>query len=182
MGRKQSTWLAVAIAAATLTATSVGFLSNLGGAREFLCSSGASVVCARSNSASVEPPAPDPSAWVLMENDSSYASNYQRRERRPTERFNQVVTVYDMRMTDDRRVGLEIASGEYLVMFKLSHDSVVVQIRQDHGIYWLLSRQTFSLPRQLTALNPESGAGEFQVFRLEFQDQIDETRHFLSQL
>ncbi|HCK84468.1 MAG TPA: hypothetical protein DHW63_08105 [Hyphomonadaceae bacterium] len=115
-----------------------------------------------------------------MENSAAYARNYQRQERRPTERFNQVVTIYEVAMADDRRIGFEIASGEYLEIFKLSHDSVVVQIRQDHGAYWLLSRQTFATG--LTTLNPEFGPNAFQAFRLELQNEIDETRHLLAQL
>ncbi len=184
MSRKRSPWFAFAFASATIIAALVGFISNLGGARYFLCSVGIGIGCSDPESIHARTeesfPTPDRSAWTPLENNSSYARNYQRRELRSSERFNQVVTVFETPMTDDRRIGVEVSPGEYLEVFKISHDSVIVQIRRDHERYWLLSRQTFALSGRLAAQNPDAGSDVFQVFRFEFQDEIDETRHLLA--
>ena len=118
-----------------------------------------------------------------MTDESEYADNFERRELRSFERFNQVVTMFKVPMTSDRRVGVEVADGEYVEMFKIPgrEDDVVVQIRIDKKGRWVLSRQSFLLDRNspLIGIDPETDSNSFMRFRLVLQDQIDNTRYLL---
>lgn len=114
-----------------------------------------------------------------MTNESAYARNYERRQLREAERFNQVVTIFDLPMTADRRSGAEIAPGEFVEIFKVGTEvnSAVVQVRIDEGDHWLLSRQTFWLREgYLREWDPQSSEQVFQVFQRALQNEIDETR------
>ena len=124
--------------------------------------------------------------WRVMENQSSYARNFQHKAKSSTERFDQVVTVFDLPMTDDRRLGHKDSKDEYIEIFKIGAPSsitfpndVVVQIKLDKGDYWLLSRQTFIVGRHLAELNPEENENSYLIFRSALQDEIDKTRYQL---
>ena len=94
------------------------------------------------------------------------------------------MTVYDLPMSEDRRIGQEISPGVFLEIFKVGDrgDDVVVQLRLDRGAYWILSRQVFSLDGHpaLVRINPAASADAFELFDREFQDEIDTTRSDLS--
>ena len=118
--------------------------------------------------------------WCAMVNEAAYARNFQRNRLSNLEAFPQVVTVFDLPMAADRRIGVEIATGEYVEIFKVMDVSsrVVVQVRLDQQDHWLMSRQSFLLrddPR-LRSTNPEASAWAFQMFQRELQNEIDETR------
>ena len=120
--------------------------------------------------------APDPAIWLSMKNETSFARNFERRQLRDNERFQQVVTVFDSPMTAERRSGREIATGEYLEIFRVGDtNSAVVQIRVDRGSHWLLSRQTFWL-RELADRDPGANDQVFSLFQHALEGDIDETR------
>ena len=80
--------------------------------------------------------------WNRMANESDYAENFESTVSRPP-RNSQVLTVFKNRMTADRRVGKQISDDEYLEIFCAGPSRIVVQVRRDHGAYWLLSREVF---------------------------------------
>lgn len=127
-------------------------------------------------------PTPPTGEWEPMQNEASYARNYSRAIKQTHELFQQVVTIYETPMASDRRKGKEVASGEYVEIFKVGEPTdVVIHIRIDKGRYWILSRQRVSLSNwpYLTAINPEAGSSDFQKFQYALQNIIDSTRHFL---
>ena len=127
-------------------------------------------------------PSPSPDEWKATQNEVPYARNYARRIKRPFEKFEQTITVYETPMAADRRVGKEIAPGEYLEIFKVGEQTnVVVQVREDRGNYWLLSRQRIIIDNHLNLIsqNPEYNEETFKQFQIALQDIIDSTRHFL---
>ena len=135
-----------------------------------------------SNTSASPFPAPPASEWEPMQNEASYARNYSRAAKRDYERFAQVVTVYETPTASDRRSGKEVASGEYIEIFKVGEPTdVVIHVRIDKGRYWLLSRQRVSLSNwpYLNAINPETNGADFMRFQYALESIIDSTRHFL---
>jgi hypothetical protein len=99
--------------------------------------------------------------------------------------FSQVVTVFLIQMSPDRRTGTKISDSEYVEFFTGSPDSVTIQVRRDKKDYWILSRQTFSLtpgaPISGEALKHDYSASEIAKLRKFFQNEIDRTRLLLSE-
>jgi hypothetical protein len=128
-------------------------------------------------------PTPPSAEWEPMKNPSSYARNYVRREKRDYEVFPQVITIYEVAMTRDRRDGTQISDSEYLKIFKIfgEPNNVVIEISTDKKHYWLLSRQRIDLSRKdyLIKENPEQNEKSFNVFHFALQDIVDTTRHFM---
>jgi hypothetical protein len=175
------------IAIATIVACAGGlaaFLANLNGARDFICSIGVSGAClTHSPQTTSAHPQPSLSLRKSMENPSPYARNFERLQLQPQERYNQVVTIFDTQMAQDRRQGVQIAPNEYVEIFKVvgRDDDVVVQVRIDKGSYWVLSRQTILLNDYppLISRNPETDEATRLLFQDALQDQIDATRYLL---
>ena len=121
-----------------------------------------------------------------MPNKAEYAKNFEAVTNRPP-RQSQVLTVFLNQMSEDRKTGEEIATNEYLEVFLIPpapESRVVVQLRRDHGAYWLLSRETFvRVPGvNLDSVDPErSGLERYAVVEA-LRNEIDTTRHLLSQL
>ena len=119
--------------------------------------------------------------WSKMNNETIYARNFERKIKLPREVYNQVVTIYDLPMTDDRRVGHIETKNEYIEIFKtvMPTNHVVIQIRVDREKYWILSRQTFRLSGSLDKINPEESENSYRIFRIALQNEIDSTRYQL---
>lgn len=121
------------------------------------------------------------SEWSPLRNAATYATNFEKKHRGSREAYNQIVTIYNLPMTADRRLGKEISKGEYVEVFKTGDARLVtVRIRLDRGSFWLMSRQTFHITEpSLVAHDPELGDDERQSFIFALQDEIDETRYLL---
>jgi hypothetical protein len=78
-----------------------------------------------------------------MKNEATFARNFEATSNPPSRKY-QVVTVFMIPMSDDRRDGQRLSTTEYLEVFTVTPGEVVVQVRRDHGAYWVLSRETFA--------------------------------------
>lgn len=129
--------------------------------------------------------APQQARWQKLKDEEQYARNYVRRTKDEHEWVEQVVTVFELPMTKDRMSGKKISANEFLEFFKLpgTHNRVVMQVRRNEGVRWLLSRQTILLDNfpSLAGLNPESDDITFQLYWLQLQREVDRTRHRLSE-
>jgi len=118
--------------------------------------------------------------WKKIEDSDSYAKNFEARNKTSKEEFSQIITVFLNTMTSDRMIGEKITDNEYLQMFIVHPDTVTVQIRSNKIQYWVLSRQTFSIANLgLENINPEESETNFNLYRVAFQNEIDNTRFIL---
>ncbi len=110
--------------------------------------------------------------WNKAKDSQSYAKNFEAREKINKEEYPQMITVYLNPMTSDRMSGTKISNKEYLEIFVVHPKTVTIQIRNDKGNYWVLSRQTFSANEPELEKNPS-------LYQYYFQNEIDTTRHML---
>ncbi len=69
-----------------------------------------------------------------MKNEAANADNFEATKNKPPRRY-QVLTLFKIPMSDDRKIGEKISADEYLEIFCTGLRSVVVQIRRDHQSY-----------------------------------------------
>jgi hypothetical protein len=119
--------------------------------------------------------------------ESLYTKNYSAVTIKDGEMFEQIVTVFLNKMTDDRRSGEQISDSEYIEAFVLYPNSVTLQIRVDKGDYWVMSRQTYEIRTDYPE-ETDLSFDELQyilidapyVFDQSIQSQIDNTRYVLN--
>ena len=112
--------------------------------------------------------------WMRMADEYTWAENFQATVPRNKAVY-QIVTVFKLPMTDDRRRGVRISRNEYLEVFATNPGEVTVLVRVDKRTYWTLSREMFRDPSiTLWATEPQL----YQT-RLALQPQIDTTRYLL---
>lgn len=119
--------------------------------------------------------------WHKAENEADYAQNFEAKTNDPGRRY-QVVTIFTIPMSDDRRVGTQLSKREYLELFVSAPGQLTVLLRVDHGAYWILSRELFIGPAIAGVSLPEYGAltkRQERRARLALQDRLDRTRHLL---
>lgn len=124
----------------------------------------------------------DSRRWLPMENEAEFAENFEDRQKGPRHVFGRVVTVFKLPMTDDRRIGTQIAPGEWLEFFVAHQGAVTVQYRLDRGHYWLLSRETLRpSPFLQDRLSPgrHLDAPTLNQLRFDIQREVDDTRFLL---
>ena len=114
-----------------------------------------------------------------MQNEENYAKNFESRHVTKDEMFPQVVTVFLIVMSPDRRIGTRISDSEHLQFFTVSPGSVTVQVRREKQEYWILSRQTFALNG--TSIEHNYSEADITQLRHRFQNEIDRTRLLLSE-
>ena len=119
--------------------------------------------------------------WKFVDNsdESAYSKNYSAINKKDGEEFEQMITVFLNKMTDDRKSGEKITNSEYIEAFVLHPNSVTVQIRVDKGGYWVLSRQTFESKNNY----PDQTNVSYSDLLLNFEDmqnKIDNTRYILN--
>lgn len=119
------------------------------------------------------------SQWKRMTNEFDYAENFEATTNRPP-RKSQVLTVFKIRMSKDRRNGKEIARDEYLEIFCTGPSQIAVGIRRDHGPYWLLSREVFSGVADCEPGQYFTG-DEFDRISSILRNEIDTTRNQLGE-
>lgn len=122
--------------------------------------------------------------WTAMRNEESYAKNFECRHKAKNEVMEQVVTVFLIEMSPDRRIGTKISDTEHVEFFTVHPNSVTVQVRREKKGYWILSRQTFVLttgaPVSGAALKHNYSDADITRLRHWFQNDIDRTRFLLS--
>jgi hypothetical protein len=121
----------------------------------------------------------DAGEWSLIDTEKVYARNFQRNTKSIKEPYSQIVTIFDIPMTIDRRVGHQESEDEYIEIFTTDPfptNRVVVQVRLDKGGYWILSRQVFMLDKILKT-NPIDDERTYNIVRSDLQNEIDATRY-----
>lgn len=118
-----------------------------------------------------------------MKNEAEYAKNFEARLNRSPRQY-QILTVFLNQMSEDRKAGREIASGEHLEIFISNPNEVTVLLRRDYGVYWLLSREMFRgisvRGVDLSTFRPLSQLEENAVIAA-LSNEIDGTRHLLAE-
>ena len=112
--------------------------------------------------------------WTPMENEYPWAARFLATAPR-NQAVSQVVTVFKLPMTDDRRSGERISPNEYLEMFATNPGEVTVLVRLDKQAYWVLSREVFAYP-SMTSWGTKA---ELHAAQIALQPQIDTTRYLL---
>jgi len=122
--------------------------------------------------------------WTAMRNEETYAKNFESRHKAKNEVMEQVVTVFLIEMSPDRRIGTKISDTEHVEFFTVHPNSVTVQVRREKKGYWILSRQTFALttgaPVSGAALKHNYSDADITQLRHWLQNDIDRTRFLLS--
>jgi hypothetical protein len=121
--------------------------------------------------------------WREMENKATFARNFEAMSNPPHRKY-QIVTVFMIPMSEDRREGDRLSPNEYLEVFVVTAGEVVAQVRRDHGTYWVLSRETFAADAVPGgALDPHRALSPNEVRRIidALRLQIDTTRHLLGE-
>jgi hypothetical protein len=121
--------------------------------------------------------------WRAMPNEAEYASNFEAVQNESPRQY-QIVTLFMIPMSEDRRSGSRLSENEYLEVFLSNPGEITVLVRRDHGAYWVLSREMFKMAsiagvdtRKVGSL---SGAESDRVVAA-LRDEIDATRHLLGE-
>ena len=78
-------------------------------------------------------------AWVPMSNaQPAVAENFSSTRKRTSTLYSQVLTIFKLPMSVDRRTGLHVSKNEFVEAFVVHRDSVTIQVRVDRGSYWVL--------------------------------------------
>ena len=116
--------------------------------------------------------------WDFLPSDSNYSKNYQSTSTPEGHLFKPIITVFLIRMTDDRKRE-RIVKNEYFESFVLHPNSITVQMRKDKGDYWVMSRETYKLEQSFkrdTSFNFK----ELMNSIPEIDNQIDRVRFILN--
>jgi hypothetical protein len=122
--------------------------------------------------------------WRKIANEVDYARNFEAVTNKAPRQY-QILTVFLNQMTEDRIEGQQIAKGEWMDMFISNPGEVSVLLRRDHGRYWVLSREMFrGIDVAEIDLSQIRSLGSDEQKRIvhALQDEIDTTRHLLSEL
>jgi hypothetical protein len=119
-----------------------------------------------------------------MQDSDAYAKNFQQKAESPNHKYNRVVTVFLLPMTDDRKIGMRISENEYLDLFVTSPGSVTALTRLDKGDYWVLCRETFlgkSIPNfNINEYKPYLSHEENRLLWSFYNSEIDSTRFLIA--
>ena len=122
-----------------------------------------------------------------MANPEAFADNFEAREKRFGEEFNQELTVFKSSIREDQKVGLELVPGTWVEFMIVHPPAITLEVRVAHREYWVLSRQTLTS----TADNSSSGAKTYRPFLSAeesrkllsvYSDQVARTRSILDAL
>ena len=117
--------------------------------------------------------------YVSSSDDSKYSKNYSAIVKKDGEVYEQIVTVFLNKMTEDRKIGEKISDIEYIEIFALQPNTVTVQIRVNKGDYWVMSRQSFEMGKSYSVKANTSYAD--LIANIEgMQNKIDNTRYLLN--
>ena len=74
----------------------------------------------------------DAKFWKPMENPEAFADNFEAREKRPSEVYNQVLTVFKSPIRDDQKLGLALSPGTWCEFMSLHPPAVTLRVRVAH--------------------------------------------------
>lgn len=126
----------------------------------------------------------DSDKFKKFTDSESYAKNFIGLNKGKT-LFGQMVTLYTIPMSEDRKSGKKLSKNEYLEIFVVGKNEVTIQIRVDKGEYWLLSRESFDitdtqLPKYDYKPFLAENSSDFSLYENYFRDEIDNTRALLN--
>jgi len=118
------------------------------------------------------------SNWDFLETDHLYSKNYQSKNKLEGHKFKQIITVFLIKMTDERK-SEEIVKNEYFESWVNRPNSITVRIRIDKGDYWVLSRETYQTEENYPIQTNFSYSKVLVNFN-GIEDMIDRTRFILN--
>jgi|TARA_B110000902_G_C13969603_1_gene460685 outer membrane lipopolysaccharide assembly protein LptE/RlpB len=128
--------------------------------------------------------------WEKVDDSADFAKNYSEKKLSSLQEYKRMVTVFLNPMSEDRRIGEQLTSTEYVEMFIVTPGLLTMQIRIDKGEYWVMSRDTYK-PKEKMISNALDSS-DFSVSSLvltdserallmsDYQAEIDETRFLLN--
>jgi hypothetical protein len=132
----------------------------------------------------------DATAWRPMANEATFAENFEAVTVKSGETWPQVITIFKLPMSSDRKRGIQVTKSEYVEPFVAHPGKVTIQIAVDRGRYWVQSRQTFDVASDVAARvawdvdvstpRPRNSAKEQRSLVRVFQDQVDSTRAWIN--
>ena len=121
------------------------------------------------------------SEWSALKSESNSSINLRRNNLRKNEKYNQIITIFTLEMTNDQKVGAKLSDSIYLEIFKNLEGTVTVQIRLNKGQYWILSRQTFETEYSDLLSNGEYADSKKTILFAKFlETEINETVSLLN--
>jgi hypothetical protein len=116
------------------------------------------------------------SDWEILKQESEYSVNLSKKVKQKNEKYNQIVTIFNIEMTKDRKSGIKLSDNIYFEAFKTGLGGITIRIRIDKGSYWILSRQTF-ISNNDNVLSDSEYADESKALLLarKFDDEISNT-------
>ena len=118
------------------------------------------------------------SNWDFLETDYLYSKNYQSKTKLEGHKFKQIITVFLIKMTDERKRE-EIVKNEYFESWVNRPNSITVQFSIDKGDYWVLSRETYQTEENYPIQTNFSYSKVLVNFN-GIEDMIDRTRFILN--
>lgn len=126
----------------------------------------------------------DRSFWSAMDNPEPFADNFEAREKRMGEQFNQVVTVFKSPIREEQKSGLELSPNTWANVLDVHSPAVTIDLRVAHAGHWVLSRQTFARRSGLPLGLGGAGSDKRDQARLlsAYSDEVERTRSVLEAL
>lgn len=123
--------------------------------------------------------------WKPMDNPEPYAENFEAQILRSGHAFPQVLTIFKLPMSEDRRIGIQISSIEFVEFFVVQPGKLTIQIRVDRGKYWVLSRETFDANKAVSVnvndYRPVLSEEENRILWNVYQNEVDATRTLINE-
>jgi hypothetical protein len=114
--------------------------------------------------------------WEVLKQESEYSVNLSKKYKRANEKYNQIVTIFNIEMTKDRKSGIKLSDNIYFEAFKTGIEEITINIRIDKGLYWVLSRQTFSSDNdQILSTGEYADESKALLLAKKFDDEISNT-------
>jgi hypothetical protein len=119
--------------------------------------------------------------WDIVNSESEYSINLIKNIKRKNEKSNQIVTIFNIEMTNDRKKGAKVSENIYLEAFNALENSITIQIRINKGNYWVLSRQTFeNNNNKILSSGEYADESKVAIISNLFQDEISNTINLIN--
>ena len=121
--------------------------------------------------------------WDLIKSDSEYSVNLSKKTKKVCEKYNQILTVFNIDMTKDRKSGVKLSENIYFEAFRTHLNGITIHLRIDKGSYWILSRQIFETKNEnILAVGEYADEVKALSISKQFQDEISSTIYMVNKL
>lgn len=119
-----------------------------------------------------------------MANEEAFAENFEAREKRSREEFNQVLTVFKSPIREDQKLGFSADPRTWVEFMVIHPPSVTLQIRVAHQGHWVMSRQTLSSRSGVNSqeYHPFLSVEESRALSSIYSEDVARTRSILDAL